>query len=122
MTTCQSTAPPSDTQMFLDDEYRDIVLLWMLRILGRTKARNDFMRMRPCHDTIAPFIGCDVEFKPSNEKAWFQWIDEHLSEIEKAPPAYIGVLFENVRSLSAILGLSPVQEEILALRALFRMT
>ena len=110
----------SGRPVFSDDEYRDIVLLWMLRILGRTSARQGYLQKRSSHDSISSFIECDIEWKTENREAWNQWLDERLQAHEARSVAYTGILFENIRNLSTTLGLTPVEQEILAFRTLYR--
>lgn len=98
--------------------YEPLVRLWILRLCARTGAGVRLVRRGLENDEIAAFLGYQPSGKGNKSKEFTDWCDAELTKSEANPPPLAGLLFENIRRLAEVLGLSMVEEEVITFRVL----
>ena len=106
----------------MSDEYQSdydpLIRLWMLRLCAKTGAGARLARRGLENDETAAFLGYEPSGKGNKVREFVDWCKEVLIRSETDPPVLEGLLLTNIRRLSKVLGFSPVDEEVIACKAL----
>lgn len=99
-------------------DYDPLIRLWMLRLLVTTGAGARWARRGLENDEVALYLGYAPRGKGSKTREFNEWCEAALTRCEAHSPVLDGLLLTNIRTLSEVLRLSPVEEEIIAFKAL----
>lgn len=102
------------------DDYQPLVRLWILRILAGTEAQHRCLRKATDSGDLLAFLGYTPSGKQKKEEEWAGWLAAEQAVAEKAGTPHDGVLFQNISKIAEMIGLSGVEQEVLAFRALSR--
>jgi len=125
------TQPPADRQAqaaqlplpgfrdrpFVGSSIPNKVVRWVLRVLARTEARDRcFAKLRSL-EGIGELLGIDDEHRPESVGELHRIVVRRLEEAEARPPEETRPLQANIDLLTAPLGLSEAERELLEFRA-----
>ncbi len=102
------------------DDYRPLVRLWILRVLAGTEAQRRCLRKSADSSDLLAFLGYTPSGKQKKEEEWAEWLAVELVAAERIELPHEGVLFQNISILAGFIGLSDVEQEVLAFRILSR--
>ena len=99
-------------------DYDPLICLWMLRLCAKTSAGARLARRGLENDEAAAFLGYEPSGKGNKVREFVDWCKEALIRSETDLPVLEGLLLSNIRRLSEVLAFSPVEEEVIAIKAL----
>lgn len=109
---------PTETVISQDYSYSDLVALWVLRLLTHTSAHKKFLKNPGLSDVITEILGHAIGDEPKKPTEWMQNLRSRLCEQEQKSILCEGSLFDNIKLLADSLGLTPIEQDILAFRTL----
>jgi transitional endoplasmic reticulum ATPase len=95
------------------------VARWVLRVLARTEARDLYFVRKRSRPSIDELLRIDDTQRPKDCAAFSRLVVRRLEQVEAAESDERGPLQANVDLLTAALGLSDAERELLELRAQF---
>ncbi|MDD3591867.1 MAG: ATP-binding protein [Sulfurovum sp.] len=114
-----SRKTPTDDNVYVDERSKNIVELWILRILIPLNGHRDFINLSRgfSNDTIAYFLGLDKyvdNYSEEQFKEVFQILKERLETLEELDSVrYAKTLEDNIEKVLKLIQLNSVEKDIL---------
>lgn len=103
------------------EDHAEMRILWVLRLLCRTSAKSRYLGKGQPSDALHAFLGTlDHAFETRKTGEIVRFLENKLAVLEERNPTIQEPLKENLARLREVLGLTGVEIDVLALRAIYR--